>query len=141
MALTLSVTTGDVTTQDRRLRTFSVTCDRPPDEVTLSFNNALANIDRDEWNIMLDQIRTQELVKRYSQERLDPPLSNPDMFAVLQQIRSTPTLQLFLAGIDISVRIHLVSAREERMVTAAFRDLEDWVASATAKGGLMFLPE
>jgi len=137
--LLLSLETGDVTTEMKGVRNFQVEADRPLTRVRLSLSDAEDHIGFDAWPNLVAQVKDNELVKRHSPGDLQPPLS--EIANVIQQIKSTPTFQLFLAGIDIAERIDLVSESPAETVKRRFKFLNKWVPSVTGAGGLFFVPE
>ena len=140
MAIVLAVQTGDVTSDDKGTRTFRISVERPPVDIALSFGEATGMVAADDWRPMLDQIRQQELVKRHTPDLLAPPLGEVTVLPILREIRSTPTYQLFLAGIDIAEAIDLISESDVATVLRRFDRLEQSVPSVTGAGGIFLLP-
>lgn len=138
MNLLLSLETGDVTSETKGTRRFHVEVDRPPTTVALSLADRSGRIAFDDWLPLVEQIQAKELVKRHSPDSLKPPLSL--IPSVIQEIKSTPTYQLFLAGVDVAERIDLVSESPPESVKRRFLLLDKWLPSATGAGGLFFLP-
>ncbi len=135
----LKLETGDVTADEKCVRTFEIEADRPLTRVRLSLSGVEGQISFNDWPRLVEQVIENELVKRHLPDGLPSPLS--DIKQVIHQIKSTPTFQLFLAGIDIAERIDLVSDFPPESVSRRFKLLDKWMPSVTGAGGLFFVPE
>lgn len=141
MGITLTVETGNVTSPAKERRSFRIEVPRPPTGATLSFVSGPSGaVLFDDWLPLVQQVKEKELVKRHAPDLLLPPLGQPSILSVVQQISSTPTYQLFLAAIDIAEHINLVSESTTETVARRFRSLDKWTPSAVGKGGLFFVP-
>ncbi len=138
MGLLLSVETGDVTSAAKAIRKCLVESDRPPVRVRLSLADVAGEIPFAEWPLLVEQVKAYDHVKRFFPDGLQPPMRT--ILDVLRQITSTPTYHLFLAGIDISERIYLVSEASAETVKNRFKSLDKWMPSVTGAGGLFFVP-
>jgi len=138
MEFPLSLATGDVTTETKIIRKFRIDVDRPPTRVRLSLSDTEGQVSLNDWPSLVEQVKDNELVKRHAPQGLPSPLSQ--IADVAKQIKSTPTFQLFLAGIDIAERIDLVSESLPESVKRRFKLLDKWMPSVTGAGGLFFVP-
>jgi hypothetical protein len=139
MRMLLSLKTGDVTKEARTICECQVEADRPAGKVRFSLAEGESELSLAEWPLLIEQLKTTNLVKHHWPDSLQPPLQT--ILKVVQQIRSTPTYQLFLAGIDIAERIDLISEGSPEIVQRRFKTLDNWVSSVTGAGGLFFVPE
>src|SRR5579872_1407597 len=104
----LSVSTGDVTKDPKGgLCHFHIAIDRPPTVVEISLRNVRGTLSFDDWPALVEQVTNYEFTKRHIVGGMEAPLGDPEILPVVKEIRSTPTFQLFLGGIDISERIDL----------------------------------
>jgi hypothetical protein len=134
----LILKTGDVTGEQKSVRSFRIDVDRPPTSVQLSLSDVEGALAFDDWPALVEKVQQNELVKRRFSEGLPFPLSA--ISAVVNQIQSTPTFQLFLAGVDIAERIDLASESSLENVKRRFLLIDKWMPSITGAGGLFFVP-
>src|SRR5438128_2168394 len=107
--------TGDVTRPTPAIREFQLEADRPAVKVRLSFDGQEAHVQIADWPLLLDQVRERSL-SRWKYARVNPPMGEPAMQALLTPVSNTPAYQLFLAGFDIAETIGLVSDLSDRTV-------------------------
>lgn len=138
MSVTLTLRTGDATALNQPTRVITLTTGEGM--VRFDFDGSAARIPTDGWSDLVNQVRIGDLTKRVFPDMLQPPLGNPDLLTVLNQISSTPSYQLFLAAVDLASILDIPSDDSPK-VLRRFQSLHDWVPSVTGRGGLLFLPE
>ena len=136
----VQVETGDVTLRSPALRRFRLRADRPLTGIDLAFDGEQAHVDAKDWRALLDQVKTRSL-SRWKHTRMEAPMGQPDVQALLSLVGNTPAYQLFLAGFDISEAVELVSQLPERVVLRRAIGLSGRLPSITGSGGLFFLPD
>ena len=136
----VQVETGDVTLRSPALRRFRLRADRPLTGIDLAFDGEQAHVDAKDWCALLDQVKTRSL-SRWKHTRMEVPMGQPDVQALLSLVGNTPAYQLFLAGFDISEAVELVSQLPERVVLRRAIGLSGRLPSITGSGGLFFLPD
>jgi len=135
----LTLQTGNISSKARETSTFYVECGRPLSQIAICLAKVRKEIDYEDWLTLINQVTEKELLKRNGPDQLAGPLGT--LSDVVKQITSTPTFQLFLAGIDIAERIIMVSESTFERVCQRFEAITQWMPSVTGAGGLFFVPD